>query len=316
MKLKKPKFWDYKKPNIFSNLLLPISKLIELKIKLSNNQKIKFNDIITICVGNIYLGGTGKTSIAVEIKKILDQQNIKSCFIKKKYSDQIDEQKILDKYGQIFINKSRIEALKRAKLENFKVAIFDDGLQDKNLTYDLSFVCFNKKNFIGNGRIIPAGPLREPLDNLVKYKNIIFTGNEEDITIMENKLRENYSNLDFYSSHYEILNLDKFKLDNNYVVFSGIGNHSTLVDMLKKNKFKLIHDFEFPDHYNYNENEINKIVNFASKNNCQILTTEKDYLRLSESLKSKIDYIKVSLEIKKIEKLRKKLIKLINNENS
>ena len=78
-------------------------------------------------------------------KKILDQQNIKSCFIKKKYSDQIDEQKILDKYGQIFINKSRIEALKRAKLENFKVAIFDDGLQDKNLTYDLSFVCFNKK---------------------------------------------------------------------------------------------------------------------------------------------------------------------------
>ena len=145
MKLKKPKFWDYKKPNIFSNLLLPISKLIELKIKLSNNQKIKFNDIITICVGNIYLGGTGKTSIAVEIKKILDEQNIKSCFIKKKYSDQIDEQRILDKYGQIFINKSRIEALKRAKLENFKVAIFDDGLQDKNLTYDLSFVCFNKK---------------------------------------------------------------------------------------------------------------------------------------------------------------------------
>ena len=78
MKLKKPKFWDYNKPNIFSNLLLPISKLIELKIKLSNNQKIKFNDIITICVGNIYLGGTGKTTIAIEIKKYLMNKILKA----------------------------------------------------------------------------------------------------------------------------------------------------------------------------------------------------------------------------------------------
>ena len=133
---------------------------------------------------------------------------------------------------------------------------------------------------------------------------------------MEKSLRENHSNLDFYLSNYKILNLDKFKLQNNYVVFSGIGNHHTFVDMLIKNKFKIIHDFEFPDHHNYNKNEINKIIDFAFKNNCEILTTEKDYLRLNEKLKLKINYIKINLEVKEIEKLKKILIELIHNENS
>ena len=117
MNLKKPKFWDYKKPNIVSNLLFPISKLVEIRSSLQKTKKIKFENIKTICVGNIYLGGTGKTSIAIELKKILDEQNIKSCFIRKKYSNQIDEQKLLEKFGKTFINKSRVEALKNASSE-------------------------------------------------------------------------------------------------------------------------------------------------------------------------------------------------------
>ena len=172
MSLKKPKFWDYKKPSLISNLLFPLSKLVEIRSNWIKSHKIKIDNIKTICVGNIYLGGTGKTSIAIELKKLLDTQNIKSCFIKKKYPDQLDEQRLLEKFGKIFINKSRIEALKDARSENYKIAIFDDGLQDKNILYDLVFVCFNKKNFIGNGRVIPSGPLREPLRNIKKYKNI------------------------------------------------------------------------------------------------------------------------------------------------
>ena len=72
MNLKKPKFWDYKKPNLISNLLFPLSKLVEIRSNWIKSDKIKFNDIKTICVGNIYLGGTGKTSVAIEIKKILN----------------------------------------------------------------------------------------------------------------------------------------------------------------------------------------------------------------------------------------------------
>jgi len=311
MNLKKPKFWDYKKPNIVSNLLFPISKLVEIKSNWQKTKKIKFENIKTICVGNIYLGGTGKTSIAIELKKILDQQNIKSCFIRKKYSNQIDEQRLLEKFGKTFINKSRVEALKIASSENFKVAIFDDGLQDKNISYDISFVCFNKKNFVGNGRIIPAGPLRESLNKIEIYKNIFFNGNDEDSENLKEIFNQKFSNLNFFESKYELLNYNQLNINKKYVVFSGIGNHQTFVDMLRKNKLDIVQNFEFSDHYNYLQRDIEKIVKFASKNNAKVLTTEKDYLRLNEQLKSGIDYTKIHLKISEKDKLKKKILELI-----
>ena len=316
MKLKKPKFWDYKKPNFISNLLFPLSKLVEIRSNFIITKNVKIENIKTICVGNIYLGGTGKTSIAIELKKMLDKQNIKSCFIKKDYSEQIDEQKLLEKFGKVFINKSRLKALREANSENFEIAIFDDGLQDKDILYDLSFVCFNKKNFVGNGRLIPAGPLRESLGNIEKYKNIFLNGNDEDVKNLEKILNQKYQNLYFYESRYKPLNLDRYNLDEQYIVFSGIGNHSTFIDMLKKNKFNIIQNFEFPDHYNYSKKVISKIIKIASKNNAKILTTQKDYLRLDKELQLEIDYIKVNLEITQIKELEDKIISLINNENN
>ena len=87
MNFKKPKFWDYKKPSFISYLLLPISFLLRLlnSLKSKLTSATKFSEIKTICVGNIYLGGTGKTTLAIELKKILDKENITSCFIKKEY---------------------------------------------------------------------------------------------------------------------------------------------------------------------------------------------------------------------------------------
>ncbi len=311
MNLKKPKFWDYKKPNFISNLLFPLSKLVEVKSDLIKCKKTKFNDIKTICVGNIYLGGTGKTSFAIELKKILDKQNIKSCFIRKKYSNQIDERRLLEKFGKTFVSESRIKALEDAISENYSVAIFDDGLQDKNITYDISFVCFNKKNFIGNGRLIPAGPLRESLSKVEKYKNIFFSGNDENDKNLKEILSKKCSNLNFFDSKYKLLNLDKFDLDNKYVVFSGIGNHQTFIDMLKKNNFQIIKDFEFSDHYNYVQKDIDRITKFALESNAEILTTEKDYLRLNEKLQSGINFTKINLEISQIEKLEKTIVELV-----
>ena len=311
MQLKKPKFWDYKEPNFISNLLFPISKLFEVISNLRKSDKTKLSNIKTICVGNIYLGGTGKTSIAIELKKLLDDYNIKSCFIKKDYSSQFDEQKLLQKFGKTFINKSRLESLKRANSENFEIAIFDDGLQDKSISYDLTFVCFNKKNFIGNGRVIPSGPLRESLNSLKKYQNIFLNGNDEDTKILKELLNQNYSNLKIYESKYNPINLNTLNLNEQHVVFSGIGNHYTFIDMLKKNRIKIIKDFEFPDHYNYNQAEVEDILKFASKNNSKILTTEKDYLRLTKEQRLKIYSIKIDLKINQIGKLKDQLMELI-----
>ena len=244
MKLKKPKFWDYEKPNLISNILFPISKIFEIFANIKK-RKTNIKNIKTICVGNIYLGGTGKTSISIELKKILDGLNIKSCFIKKYYKNQKDEQNLLKKFGKVFVDKSRLKALENANLEKYQVAIFDDCLQDKNLNYDLSFVCFNKKNFIGNGRMIPSGPLRENLNKLNKYKNIFLNGNDENKKNLIEKISHLKSNLNIYESKYIPLNINDFNLNENYIIFSGIGNHQTFVDMLKINKFIIIKNFEY-----------------------------------------------------------------------
>ena len=306
MKLKKPKFWDYKKPNFTSNLLYPLSKIYELVLNLRPYSKRKVKNIKTICVGNIYLGGTGKTSFAIELKKILEEKKLKVCFIKKYYSDQLDEQKLLNNSGKTFVDESRLKALKKARDENYEIAIFDDGLQDKSIEYDLSFVCFNKKNMCGNGRMLPSGPLRENLSNLKMYQNVIFIGNE-DKSLFQNILLKDYINLNFYDASYQITNLNNFDLNDTFTIFSGIGNHDTFREMLIINKFNIIHDLEFADHYNYSKKDMDNIFDLAKVNKSKILTTEKDYLRLDENYKKNIDFIKISLKIKQIEELKNKL---------
>ena len=313
MKLKKPKFWDYDKPNFLALLLWPLSIIYKVIFNLSNKKKIKINSIKTICIGNIYIGGTGKTSLAIKIKQILDQKNIRACFIKKQYADQIDEVKLLQNYGKIFVNKKRIEALKQAASENYEVAIFDDGLQDNSIEFDLIFVCFNKLNWIGNGLVIPAGPLREDINNLKLYNHVFLNGNEEKTEIEKNFIKKINPKTIIYESRYRPLNLENFDKSEKYLVFSGIGNHKTFINMLKKEKFNILSDLEFPDHFYYKESDLNKIFLKAKKLNARIITTEKDYLRINQSLSKDIKVIKSELEIMDEDSLTRVLIN--NNVN-
>ena len=313
MKFKKPKFWDYDKPNFLALSLWPLSIIYKVIFNLNKKKKIKINSIKTICVGNIYIGGTGKTSLAIKIKQILDQKNIRGCFIKKQYADQIDEVKLLQNYGKIFVNKKRIEALKQAASENYEVAIFDDGLQDNSIEFDLSFVCFNKLNWIGNGFVIPAGPLREDISNLKFYHHVFLNGNEEKTEIEKNFIKKINPKTIIYESRYRPLNSEDFDKSEKYLVFSGIGNHKTFINMLKKKKFNILSDLEFPDHFYYKESDLNKIFLKAKKLNAKIITTEKDYLRINQSLSKDIKFIKSELEIMNEDSLTRVLIN--NNVN-
>ena len=309
MKLKKPKFWDYDKPNLLSNILFPFSKIFELISKIKNKKSEKFSDIKSICVGNIYLGGTGKTTLSIELKKILDHENIKSCFIKKNHKNQFDEIRLLKKFGKIFIEKDRIKALNNAISEKYQVAIFDDGLQDKGILYDLSFVCFNQKNMVGNSRLIPAGPLRENLDSLKTNTNIFIIGNNTNNTIFKNLLLKNSSNLEFFDCTYEPLNLTNFNRGTNYIAFSGIGNHETFVSMIRNYGLNIIKDIEFPDHYNYTVDDIDQILKESKKMSCKIITTEKDYIRLKKVNTDEIQFIKSDLKIINEEKIIENILK-------
>ena len=308
MKLKKPNFWDYKKPNIFALLHWPITLILKLNNILKIKKKIKFENIKTICVGNIYIGGTGKTSLAIKLKKILEKKNLKICFVKKFYKDQIDEQKLLEKHGKLFVKKNRIHALEEAIKDKYDVAIFDDGLQDRSINYDLSFVCFNSYNWIGNGFLIPAGPLRESINVLKRQNNIVLNGYDDDITDIKKQIKKINPKANIYEAKYIHLNNDNFDKNKKYIVFSGIGNHKTFLNMLKKQKFDILKDFEFPDHYNYTKADLNKIFNYSREMGAKIITTEKDFLRLNNIRTDNIEFIKSDLEILDKEEIIKTII--------
>ena len=314
MKLKKPKFWDYKKPHLYSYLLLPCSIILSLISKIRSKPKLTNSNIKTICVGNIYIGGTGKTSLAIKIKEILEKKGIKVCFIKKFYPDQIDEQKLLSKNGKLFTSLKRITALDEAISQGYKMAIFDDGLQDVSIKYDLEIVCFNNLNWIGNGFTLPSGPLRESINNLKFYNNVFLNGNEEHLTNIKNQIKKINPKININQGKYVPLNIDDFNKEHNYIIFSGIGNHKTFISMLKNNDLKIIDDFEYPDHYQYSKNDFDELVNKAKKYNAKILTTEKDYLRLDSFDKSEVLFVKSTLEIIDEKNLTQTLFNL--NENN
>ena len=158
MKVNKPKFWDKNYPTIFSILLLPISYIYQImfKIKKLFSSERKFS-IPIICVGNIYLGGTGKTPLCM----------------KKDYKNQNDEIELLRKYSKVITCDNRNEGIEKAINKNFDLVILDDGFQDFTIRKNLNIICFNDNQKVGNGLNIPAGPLRENLSAL-KRCNIVF----------------------------------------------------------------------------------------------------------------------------------------------
>ena len=184
----------------------------------------------------------------------------------------------------------------------------DDGLQDKTIDCDISFVCFNNINWIGNGMTLPAGPLRENINKIKNYDHIFLNGNLENINYLTQEIHKISSTINIHLGKYEPINLDEFKKNRKYLVFSGIGNHQTFVSMIKKNGLEVIKDLEFSDHYEYTKEDIDKILNEASNLNCEIITTEKDFLRLNNYNVSGIKIMKAELKIMDEDKLIKSII--------
>ena len=139
MNFKKPKFWDFKKISIWAIILFPLNIIYQFVFKVIKIFKpIKKFPIPIICVGNIYLGGTGKTPLAREIFNITKSLNKNPAFIKKYYNYLSDEIEMLNNTGKTFTNRKRIEGISQAILNNHDVAILDDGFQDFSIKPDFS----------------------------------------------------------------------------------------------------------------------------------------------------------------------------------
>tara|TARA_Y100000590_G_scaffold463759_1_gene631306 strand:+ start:1 stop:924 length:924 start_codon:yes stop_codon:yes gene_type:complete len=306
MKRIKPIFW--KKRNILSFLFIPLSiftYLINLfkKILVKKNFSIK-----TICVGNIYVGGTGKTPLSIKINNML-KKKYKTVFIKKKYNYQYDEQNLLKTYGNVIIANQRKKALKIAQNNKYNIAIMDDGLQEKSINYDITIACFNTSEGIGNGLIIPSGPLRENISEIKNYDAVFLNGEKKNIKL--NKLLKKINkNLKIFEGKYVPLNLKKFNRNKNFITFSGLGNPDEFEKTLKKYKFKIKEKLIFPDHHKFSNSEIIKIKKIAKNKNLEIVTSEKDYYRLNKKNKKNIKFLKIELQIKN----KKKFSQFIENK--
>ena len=294
-----PKFW-YKKDLISklkTFLLLPFSIIwILLSLIKKNFVKRYKSHLKVICIGNLSIGGTGKTPFSIQTYKILEILGYKPVFLTRGYrgltkgpilvnkshnhKDVGDEALLLSKVGTTIVSSNRcigakyIENLKK----NYDIIIMDDGLQNYQLEQDIKLLLIDKKLLFGNGYCIPAGPLRQTItQGLKKIDAIIFTG-DGDIKDINLNFINNIQNFD---TKLEIKNNFKTK-QNNFLAFCALGNPIKFFNTLKKNNFKIVLTKSFPDHYEYKNKDINTLKEEADNRNLKLITTEKDYVKIDD----------------------------------
>ncbi len=294
MKLLKPKFWDQNYFTVASLLLLPLSFLYKfflfLRKKIYSQKRFP---IKIICVGNIYVGGTGKTPIVLNICKILKEMGQNPIIIRKEYKNHEDEISIIKKNNKIITAKKRKDGIKNAIEKKYNFAVLDDGLQDLNIKKDLNIVCFHSSQKIGNGFVIPSGPLREGLDELQKCQVVLING-KKDIEF-EQKLKVYNPMLEFFYYRYIPKNIDNLK-NKKLIAFAGIGNPINFFDLLKENHLNVLKEVSFPDHYNYNDKDLYNLQKLEDQYKAKLITTEKDFLRMNSFIRKKYSYIKIEIK--------------------
>ena len=323
----KPKFWDKKSNSFLSIILYPFSIVYYLayilRKKISLTKKF---EIPIICVGNIYIGGTGKTSAAIEIFKILNGFK-KVCFLAKGYGrksnkdiylsevnvpnqnaeDTGDEPLLLNKFGHVYISNNRVAAINNIIKLGYKAIILDDGFQDHQIYKNLNLICFDSTNWIGNGNLIPSGPLREPLTSINSGNFIVVKG--EKNKFIEKEIKTICPNIEIIYTENKVENIETLR-NKNFIAFTGIGNPYSFFNLLLNNGIKILKQIIYPDHFQFTKENYKNFFEEAEKNNCNLITTEKDHVRISDQFKQKIYYTKLSTRLIDKEILEKELKKL------
>jgi tetraacyldisaccharide 4'-kinase len=295
MKLNKPKFWD-RKIGLIAIFLFPISLiyLIIIFLKKKFTKNITFN-IPIICVGNIYIGGTGKTPTSILLAQELSEKGRSPVILRKFYKSHTDEYELIkNHFDNLILSKNRVTGIKEAEKAIYDCVILDDGFQDYKIKKDLNIICFNQKQLIGNGLALPSGPLRENFSALKNANIILINGNKNEM--FEKKILNINKNLEIFYSKYIPINIDQFK-NKNLIAIAGIGNPENFFELLEGNNLKIVKKYIFPDHYEFSKNELQIIVDEAKDKGYKIVTTEKDFFKIKNFKISELDYLKVSLKI-------------------
>ena len=306
--MKTPKFW-YSKNNLYSKLLIPLSFIWILGSFIKRKKAHKFSNIKIIKIGNVVVGGAGKTPTTIAIAKKLINSNYKVHIIAKGYKGSLkittlvnskihsfkevgDEALILSKIAPTWIGNNRIKSINEAIKNGAEVAILDDGIQDNSIHGNLNFLVFNGFQGIGNGRIIPAGPMRENLFNALKKSHIALIIEEDKYNL--NKTISNHIPVINAKINVASQDINNFK-NKNVVAFCGLGYPLKFFQTLEKIGCNILYSKIFPDHHKYTNKTIQNLLKKANSLNSLLITTEKDYIKISKQYKNKIFYFPIEI---------------------
>ncbi len=329
MLIKTPKFWL--KKNIIAFCLLPLSFVYAVLTRvLSATIKPQKSRKPIICVGNITVGGSGKTPSAVAIGKILRSNfGANFCYLSRGYGgaqsdfcqvqvgrssakDVGDEALILAEIAPTFIAKNRLSGVKEIeKMSQIQAIILDDGMQNNSLKKDVVILVIDGKIKFGNGFLFPAGPLRQGVESGLKISDLIIVVGEIESDLQEILSGEIAKNK-VVKAEICATNLDKFR-DQKLMAFCGLAYPEKFYSFLRKQELNLVETVSFADHYFYAKSDLDNLLKKADNISAKLVCTKKDWVKFDEEYRQKIDFLDIEFKFKNeeiiIEKIREILKK-------
>ncbi len=334
MILRAPKFWFRNKDerNIPSFLLIPFSKLWEFlterRILSGSWEKAP---VPVLCVGNIVIGGSGKTPVTQALQRLLIDMGFKPHVVSRGYkgklkgpiyvsdhhtfSDVGDEPILLSKNGPVLIAKSRKLGIYKAWENGADFVLLDDGFQNTSVAKDLSLVVVDSKILFGNERIIPSGPLRESISSgLSRADAIVLVDHDKRITSKEPEFKFP-ANLPIIKAVIKPDTKLAAWVGQKVIAFSGIAHPEKFLATLSSLGCDIISTYDFSDHYPYKPYQIEKLKNFAKSLKAKLVTTEKDFVRIPSSHKVNIDSLPVKIEFENKKELQNLIHQILLKKN-
>lgn len=307
--MRTPAFWS--KDSWVSGMLLPASAIYEIITHIKNRitKPVKIQ-VPVICVGGLTAGGAGKTPVCLHIGELCKERGINAWFVSRGYKGKLqgpiqvkpsehtsydvgDEPLLLAGVLPTVIAKDRVLGAQFAAKAGAKLIIMDDGFQNSAIHKDISIIVVDGTHLFGNGRLLPAGPLRERLETGLKRADaIILINPATGITLPA------YTRPALRACTKP--NNDAVALKGkNVIAFCGLAYPQKFFATLASLGAKIVEERTFPDHYQYNDAEIDALALRAKEQDAILVTTSKDAARMNARSLSLITVIYVTLDFEK-----------------
>ena len=301
--MKAPGFW-WREPGLAAALLSPIAGIYGAVAQRRLAQPGTRIGIPVICVGNPTVGGAGKTPAAIAIARLLIAAGEKPMFLTRGYGGRLagpvlvepthiaaqvgDEPLLLARAAPTIVAAERIAGARLAKDSGASVIVMDDGFQNPSLVKDFSILVMDAVRGVGNGRVLPAGPLRAPLaPQFDRASAILITdanGGAQRIAARGAPVRlENMRRLPLFFGRIDPDSATSASLAGRRVLaFAGIGNPEKFFATLERAGIDAPVRRGFPDHHRYSAKDARALLREARQGGLDLLTTEKDLMRLKD----------------------------------